>query len=158
MQETASNCELILSGLIESGVDIMCLASASIKSLLSEDYPASRLLNYCLDEAADQYLSEEFYQKYPELLTFLKECGCTKDEVIFREFVETHKEIFRCKTYTCEGTIVGGCPKMYCEECGRNYFLQIDGVSDIMCSNCAADKMKECTEESRRKRHIIYVS
>ena len=159
MQETTNeNCDLILSGLLENGADISYIASSSIKSLIARDLPESRLLSYCLDEAADQFLSEEFYQKYPELLTFLKNCGCSRDEVLFREFVETHRDIFKCKTYTCTGTIVGGCPKMYCDECGRNYFLQIDSLSGEMCNNCAANKMGECDEDSRRKRHIIYAS
>jgi hypothetical protein len=153
-QITAS--EILLSGLLEVGVSIEDITSASINQLLRHELPSSRLMSYCLDTAADQYISEEFYQRYPELLTFLKDCGCRNDEVLFREYVETHKDIFKCKTYSCEGKIVGGCPKMYCEDCGRNYFLKIDKITDTMCHNCIANTMGECTEESRRKRHIIF--
>ena len=150
--------DLILSGILEAGVSIEAITSAAICCLVSSELPSSRLMGFCLDTAADQYLSEEFYQSHPELLTFLKDCGCTNDEVLFREFVVTHQDIFKCKTYTCEGKIVGGCPKMYCEDCGRNYFLAIDNVSDTMCKNCVANMMGECTHDSRRKRHMIYAS
>ena len=152
------SCDIILSGLLEQGVGLECITAAAINALIHADFPSSKIMRYCTDTAADQYVSEEFYQKYPQLLTFLKKCGCDNDEILFREFIETHNEIFKCKTYTCEGRIVGGCPKMYCEECGRNYFLSIDRITEKMCTNCVANMMGECTEDSRRKRHIIYVS
>lgn len=132
------------------------VTATSIKMLISRDTTLSRLVQYCIDVAGDQYMSEEFYRRYPELLDFLASCGCDNDEILFRSWVQHHPDIFYCKTFNCHGTIIGGCPKMYCDNCGKLYFLHIDDITDTMCSRCAANEMGECGEQSRTRRYHIY--
>jgi hypothetical protein len=136
-----------------------------MKSVMSERSPLSQLLQYTVDFAGDQFVSEEFYQRNTELLLWLDACGCDNEEIRFRAYVYTHPDIFECKEPTCNGTIEGGCPKMICNRCARKYYLSVDNISDTMCSRCVADKLGECrydksngtcTPEDRRRRRIIY--
>ena len=131
------------------------LVSSSLRMLISERSPLARIMQYCLDVAGDQYISEEFYQNYPEILGFLSKSGCDNEEVLFRAYVLSHPDILNCKHLGCHGKIIGGCPKMYCDECGKAYFLNIDRVSDLFCSRCVANELVECTEKSRKRRYLI---
>ena len=136
-----------------------------MKMVMSERTPLSQLLQYTVDCAGDQFISEEFYQRNTELLLWLDACGCDNEEIRFRAYIYSHPEIFKCKESSCDGIIEGGCPKMVCNKCSRKYYLSVDGISDVMCSRCVADKLGECrydktngvcTIEDRRRRRIIY--
>jgi len=150
------NIEDLLGPILSNtGLSLQDLVARSINHIISKKEPVSRLLQYCIDLAGDQYISEEFYQNYPELLGFLAKAGCDNEEVLFRSFVISHPDIFDCKQQGCHGKIIGGCPKMYCDTCGKLYFLNIEGVTDTFCSRCVANDLLECTEKSRRRRYLI---
>jgi len=127
-----------------------------VKSVATENSPLGKLLQFAVDEAADQFISEELYQRHSGLLEFLAACGCDDEEVQFKSYVQTHSDIFVCKTADCPGKIVGGCPKMYCEFCGKPYFVNIEGISDQMCTRCVSKQIGECDERSRKRRHQIF--
>ena len=137
----------------------------TMKLILSERSPLSQLLQYMVDFAGDQFISEEFYQRHQDLLLWLDACGCDNEEIKFRAFVHTHPDIFTCKEKECDGIIEGGCPKMICNKCGRQYYLSVDDITNTMCSRCVANKLGECkpgvsknacTEKDRTRRRVIY--
>jgi len=146
-----------VSNLIQgSGLSLEEVAAASIRLLSRTPTPTARLVQYCVDVAGDQFMSEEYYQRFPGLLSFLAKCGCGNEEVQFHDWIQQHPDVFHCKAYQCDGTIVGGCPKMFCDQCGKQYFLQLDGITDTVCDRCVARDLGECSEESRRRRYQIY--
>lgn len=147
----------ISSAMFEQELSLEDVVFTSIGMLTRRSTPAARIMQYCIDIAGDQYISEEFYQNYPELLKYLDMAGCDNEEVLFRAFVLSHPDIFNCKQLGCHGKIIGGCPKMYCDDCGKLYFLEIEGITDLFCSRCVAREMQECTEKSRRRRYQIHV-
>lgn len=161
MENTCSgeihNVDTDLTGwLTETKHPIESVVAASVRKLTRENNPTSKLVQYCFDIAGDQYISEEFYQRFPEILDFLAACGCNNEEVLFLAYVQNHPDIFDCKSYDCGGRIIGQCPKMYCDDCGKQYFLDVENITELMCSRCVANSMKECTATSRRKRYQVY--
>jgi hypothetical protein len=136
-----------------------------IKLAVDERTPLSQLLQFTIDIAGDQFVSEEFYQRHGDLLLWLDACGCDNEEIRFRAYVISHPDIFNCKEQGCNGRVEGGCPKMICNECGRLYYLIVDGFTDVMCRRCVAEKLgeckydkdsEECPEEDRMRRRRIY--
>lgn len=154
-EEESSIRREIQAFLSEKGIGLPDLVSMSIWLLTRERSPVSRLIQYCIDIAGDQFISEEFYQNYPELLSFLSKSGCDNEEVLFRAYVLSHPDIFNCKQAGCHGKIIGGCPKMFCNDCGKVYYVNIEGISSLFCSRCVANELIECTEKSRRRRYLI---
>jgi len=134
------------------------VVASCIKWSIEQEDELGRLMQYASDIMGDQFVSEEFYNRHPRLLDFLDKCGCDNEEVRFRAYVNSHRDIFQCKSPDCDGTIVGGCPRMACDTCGKKYFVNIDKITDLMCSRCVANKRKECTELMRRLDHQIFAS
>jgi len=132
------------------------VVAAVVKSVAMESTPLGKLMQFVVDDAADQYIAEEFYQRHEGLLEFLAGCGCNDSDVQFLSYVKTHPDIFVCKTPDCPGRIVGGCPKMFCEICGKPYFVNIEDISKEMCQQCVSFKVKECDERSRKRRFQIF--
>ena len=156
LEKTDSNITQVISGFVANkDLNLPDLLAGCIRLLTTSRTPISRLMQYCVDIAGDQFISEEFYQNYPELLSFLSKSGCDNEEVLFRAYVLSHPDIFNCKQSGCHGKIIGGCPKMFCDSCGKGYYLNIEGVSDLFCSRCVANELIECTEKSRRRRYLI---
>ena len=163
-------CGLDLKGaLIEyankKDMSIDMVLAKTMRLILNERSPLSQLLQYMVDFAGDQFISEEFYQRHEDLLMWLDACGCDNEEVRFRAYVSSHPDIFICKEQDCDGIIEGGCPKMVCNKCGRHYYLSVDTITETMCSRCVANKLGECktstskepcTEKDRSRRRIIY--
>ena len=136
-----------------------------MKMVMGERSPLSQLLQYTVDFAGDQFVSEEFYQKNTDLLLWLDACGCDNEEIRFRAYIYSHQEILKCKDLECDGIIEGGCPKMVCNKCGKRYYLSIEDISETMCSRCVASKLGECkydrangtcSAEDRRRRRTLY--
>lgn len=127
-----------------------------IKYEISRETPLSSLLQYAIDVASDEFISEEFYQKYDNVMAFLSVSGTTNMELQFRTYVNAHSEIFLCKEPACDGKLVGGCPKMQCDKCGRLYFINVDNITEKMCGQCIAFKIGECIVEDTEKRRKIF--
>lgn len=146
--------ELLESCAKKTGVEIPGVIASFINWACQQKGPLARLLQFCIDTASDEFVAEEFYQKYPELLTFLAQAGSGHEEVRFRAYVHHHPDIFVCKA--CGGRISGGCPIMVCEACDKLYFVEIADITPTMCERCSASKIGECTLEKRTKRHRIF--
>lgn len=131
-------------------------AAAVIRQLVSSPDPAGKLLKYALDVASDEFVANEYYQAYPEIMSFLVCAGTTDEEILFRDYVYRHQEILYCRKKDCRGHLQGGCPVMICDTCGAKHYLKIDKISDLCCTRCAAQKTKECTEEMRERHHKIF--
>ena len=55
-----------VSNLIQgSGLSLEEVAAASIRLLSRTPTPTARLVQYCVDVAGDQFMSEEYYQRFP---------------------------------------------------------------------------------------------
>jgi len=139
-----------------TGISEEMLFAACARYIGNKNTPVGGLVRFVIDVAADQYLAEEFYQHYPELLEMLEQSGCDNTEILFQSYLHTHPLILSCKEQDCNGTIIGGCPKMTCDTCGREYYMIIDGVSTLMCDHCVAAELGECSEHSRNIRRKIY--
>ena len=137
----------------ETGESLEVVVARALRTLKDHGGPTGKLLLYCLDEAADQYIANEYYQQFPEILSFLKLAGTSEPEALFRAYMLEHPDILYCRSRGCEGTLVGGCPKIHCDTCGRKYFLQVDDLSAAVCNECVANgnanHLKDCTKKSR---------
>jgi len=132
--------------------------SIGIKNEIDNNGPLSTLLQYAIDVASDEFIEEEFYHTYNDILFFLSESGSTNMELQFMAFVKSHSDIFICKEHACDGHIIGGCPKMQCEKCSRLYFVDIENITDKMCEQCIASKIGECIDSDRKTRRKIFAS
>ena len=133
-------------------------AAAVIRRLVDTPTPAGKIIRYALDVASDEYIANEFYQVYPELLPFLVQCGTTDEEVRFREWQMNHHDILHCRMKGCSGKLIGGCPVVVCDTCGTHHYVNIEGISTSCCERCAAQKLRECIAENRTRLHTIYCS
>ena len=131
-------------------------AAAVIRRLVASPDPAGKLLKYALNVASDEFVANEYYQSYPELMSFLVQAGTTDEEILFRDYIYRHQEVLYCRKKDCTGHLQGGCPIMICDTCGAKHILKIDTISDMCCARCAAQKLKECTEDMRDRNHKIY--
>lgn len=123
---------------------------------ISKNIPLSQLLQYTIDTASDQFVAEEYYHRFPDLVTWLARAGTGEEEVVLRDYVQRNPQIFTCREPECKGRIVGACPILYCEACGTEYFLYLDNVSKTMCERCVANELGECSPQRRRTRKPIY--
>lgn len=147
--------ERLASIAMEIGASVDTVLAMCIHSVIEQRRPISRLLQFVIDSSSEEFMSEEFYHRHPDLLQFLSLAGSDDEEVQFMAYVHSHSEIMRCKKRPCQGTLSGTCPIMTCDTCGTSYFLDIEHVSEKMCSRCSANKINECTAEFRRKRYLI---
>ena len=131
-------------------------AAAVIRRLVDSPDPAGKLLKYALAVASDEFIANEYYQTYPELMSFLVQAGTTDEEILFRDYVYRHQEVLYCRKKGCHGHLQGGCPVMVCDTCGTKHNLVIDHISDLVCTRCAAQKLKECSHDLREKLHRIF--
>lgn len=130
--------------------------ATSFKEFLNTKSPAASIMQMSIDIAADLVIANQADEKYPELLRFLVLAGTTEEEVIFKNFIQEKSEIMYC--HTCkQGKLQGGCPILTCNKCGRKHYIIVDNITDNICNNCAARKMKECLPENVNKYHKIYV-
>lgn len=127
-----------------------------IRHVVNQQTPLSRLLQFALDTASDEFVAEEFYLTHPTILSFLDHAGTDDEEVLFLSYVQGRQDMLTCRRGECKGKIVGRCPAMVCETCGATYYLSVDGISDLMCDRCSGSKVAECTAENRRRRFQIY--
>jgi len=67
-----------------------------------------------------------------------------------------HEKELVCGTDNCGGILLGGCPRVYCSKCGTKYFLEIDYITDLVCSRCVAGNIKECKSKDRIKLPKIF--
>lgn len=128
----------------------------SIHSIILTKRPIGRVLKMVIDIISDDYISEEHYQKYPEIMDFLISAGSDNEELLWMHYLKTHPDIFKCKNLQCDGRIIGNCPAMWCDTCGKLYMTNIEYITEKMCERCVADHIKECKEEVRKRRHQIY--
>lgn len=125
--------------------------------------PLSSLLQYSIDVCADEVIGEEFYKRDQTILPFLSVCGTNNEDVKFINYVRNHKDALVCKKQGCNGTLFGECPILECEECGRQYFINIDGITEHMCKSCVSngintcDKVNVCQGDGAKGRHTIYM-
>jgi len=45
---------------------------------------------------------------------------------------------------------------MWCETCGKKYFLKIEDITEAMCESCTANHLNECTNDTRKVRYQIH--
>lgn len=132
-------------------------AAKTLRRLKRGNRVLASILQYVIDAAADQYISEDYYHYEPKLLTFFKECGCDHEEVLFLHFINTHREALSCRNPECDSiTLIGICPLLECPECKRTYFIDAGDLTKTICSRCAAYHDKTCTEERRRFAHRLF--
>jgi hypothetical protein len=132
--------------------------ASHMKSTIDERTPLSRLLQFSLDTAGDQFIAEEFYHRFPDLLHFLSSAGCDNEEVLFRSFVLRHREVMYCRDPFCASPLYGGCPIVICSKCGKKHYLEVEELSELVCSRCVSRQIGECTSEECRKMHQIYMA
>ena len=130
--------------------------STQIRELIESKSPIGTMMRMALDTAADQYVAEEYHQRFPEVMEFLVKAGSDQEELLWRYYISTHKELLKCKNKDCEGELVGDCPAMWCNECNKKYYLSVEEYTEKMCSRCAAQHLGECIEAERKKRYVIY--
>lgn len=136
--------------------DTNSILSELINYTRGKKTPLSQLLQYSLDIAADQYVAEEFYLSDQELMLWLADAGTHNEEVQLRSYMIKNPQIFSCRMLGCDGRIIGGCPKLYCDKCNTSYFLHVDNITKVMCKRCVANELGECTYKTRRKCKDIY--
>ena len=105
------------------------------------------LLQYSIDVCSDEFIGEEFYKKDQSCLHFLSVSGTKNEDVQFINYVRNHKEVFVCRRPGCSGTLFGECPIMECEECGKQHFIRIDGLTTTMCKACVSSSLNTCNCE-----------
>jgi hypothetical protein len=128
----------------------------ALEALKKEDRVICSILQYVIDVAAEQFVSEGFYNRYPGLLDFFKRCGTSNEDILFLHFAQTHIDSLYCRNDACNKTpLVGECPMMYCPTCNRRYFIDVDTVTPLICNKCVS-LGKECTEQTRRYAYRLF--
>lgn len=140
----------------EMGIEDWEVLALHLHRFTTGTRPISRLLRFAIDVAGDEYLADEFYERYPQLGDFLAIAGCSDEEVQFRSYLRAHPDMLYCRTDSCRSTLYGACPIMTCSVCGRRHYLDVDGLSAKMCSTCVARHLGECTEETTTRMTHIY--
>jgi hypothetical protein len=141
---------------LKHGITDEVLLATMIQAFIDRKTPVGRLLKFVIDTASDEFIAEEFYHKYKDILTFLANAGSTNDEVRFLAYHHHHPELFICKH--CGSNLVGMCPSMLCFECGRSYYYNIENISDGMCKYCAFDKLRKSSDDDCRRRKQIHIA
>jgi hypothetical protein len=139
-----------------SGVDTCDVLAEMIRRVVISKTPLGKILRYVIDTASDEFLSEEYYHTHHELLIFLARAGSGVEELLYRAYAATHPDVFTCKK--CKSPLIGGCPVNTCSnpDCGRRYYVKVDGISNVMCENCVASKLGDCSEDKREHMYKIY--
>jgi len=152
-----SDINKILEGIKQSkGVTDDEVFASILRYMSSMNTPLGSLTQYIIDIATDEYISNEFYRSSPSLVKFLAEAGTNDEELQMQNFIMNHPEMMTCRNKECKGKLQGNCPIVTCYECGATYYVQVDGLSEIVCERCVSDYVKKCNKEKRKKRPIIY--
>lgn len=140
----------------DKGITESDVVSSVIRATLSFSNHISSLMQYVIDIASDEFMSNDFYRSDPELMSFLASCGTNDEDLQMVNFIESHQDMMVCRNKGCKGKLHGSCPILHCYDCGASYYLHVPELSDTVCGRCVSDIVKKCNKATRMKRPIIY--